>query len=271
MDKLDEVNCLLPRFRQLPEAIQQELIKLVAFAGSLAMAKLLIDTESLSNHIRVKIVVQSIKGENIEVLSWAASKFPPWGDYLGLVNRAVMHSNSAEVFEIWEKNLAQDSGYQYFILGHVVSVASDPMQEIRLVAVWKKRASLGRLKIQDLGDALRLVAQNNCSIVLAKALLELGANVNFRKGNRVSAMTPLHHAARKTSAEAAELTKFLLLSGADPAISARIKGKVVDPSMERGARNISKWLGMTWDELVRLAQEERKKSSQNGESTVVEW
>jgi hypothetical protein len=236
------------------------------------MAKLLIDTESLSYNIRTLIVVQSIKGENIEVLSWAASKFPPGELYLSLVNRAVMHSNSAEVFEIWEKNFAKkDSGHSDSILDNsVVSAASDPIQQIRLRAVWKKQASLGRLEIRDLGNALKLVAQNNCSIVLAKALLELGANVNFRRGSTPQAMTPLHHAAKKTSAEAAELTKFLLLSGADPAISARVKGKEVIPSMERGARNISKWLGMTWDELVRWAQEERKKSSQNEESTVVE-
>jgi ankyrin repeat protein len=83
-------------------------------------------------------------------------------------------------------------------------------------------------------------------------------------------MTPLHHAAKKTTTAAAELMKFLLLSGANPNTSALVRGKTLTPSMERGARNISKWLGMTWDELVKWAQEDRKKRSQNDEGSVAE-
>jgi hypothetical protein len=233
------------------------------------MAQLLMDNERLTKVIKREIVVQSIKGENIEVLSWACSKLPPQGSANIVVNRAAMNSNSAEVFEIWEKNFAKVNFREFGCVldREVISVVSNPMQEIRLVALWKDWASLGRFKIGDFGRGLLRVAQSTCSIVLARALLECGADVNVTRRN---AMTPLYHAAKKTTTEAAELMKFLLLSGANPNTSALVRGKTLTPSMERGARNISKWLGMTWDELVKWAQEERKKRSQNDEGSVAE-
>ena len=48
---------------------------MAAFAGSLAMAQLLVDSTIPLSNIMHETLVQSIKGENVEVLSWAASKF----------------------------------------------------------------------------------------------------------------------------------------------------------------------------------------------------
>jgi hypothetical protein len=269
MDKLDEVNSLLPRFRQLPREVQLELIKLVAFAGSLAMAQLLIGP---LDNIKCETAVQSIKGENIEVLRWAVSKFAYQCYDSRFVHRAAMNSNSKEVFEIWKTYLAEDDSKKsgWVLDRHVISRINNPMQEIRMVALWKDWASLGRLQTRDFGAGLKGVAQTTCSTVLARALLDCGANVDFKRLNIRTEMTPLHHAAKKATAEAAELMKLLLLSGADPGVTAVIRGKTLTPSMERGARNISKRLGMTWDELVKWAQEERKKMSQNGGGSVAE-
>jgi hypothetical protein len=79
-------------------------------------------------------------------------------------------------------------------------------------------------------------------------------------------MTALHHAARQTSAEAAELMKFLLFAGADPEASARrAKLKI---SEERGARAISKWLDISWDDLVAQAKEERERRNDDGSAAM---
>jgi ankyrin repeat protein len=89
-------------------------------------------------------------------------------------------------------------------------------------------------------------------------LIDLGADVNYRRSERY--ITALHHAARSTSAEAANLMKFLLLSGADPDIQGlRSNLRVED---EKGAKGISKWLGVSWKELV----EQTKKAREKGES-----
>ena len=58
--------------------------------------------------------------------------------------------------------------------------------------------------------------------------------------------SPLFFAAQRNTRSASELMKFLLESGADP--FRIVNGKL--PENERGAKNLSKWLGMTWDELV---------------------
>jgi ankyrin repeat protein len=97
-------------------------------------------------------------------------------------------------------------------------------------------------------DALAMVPKRSCSIEIAAFLLRNGAYVNTRGNsqNNNSFATPLYSAARRTTAEAAQLMKFLLESGADPFASVRGRTAGELP----GARNISKWLDMTWDELV---------------------
>jgi ankyrin repeat protein len=105
-------------------------------------------------------------------------------------------------------------------------------------------------KGDNFNHALKAVAQKNCSINIAEFLLLNGADVN-RRGSFANALTrhtPLYIAANRTTLEAAQLAKFLLESGADP--SAKVRGRTAGELP--GAQNISKWLGMTWDELVEL-------------------
>jgi ankyrin repeat protein len=276
MGKLDEVSRLLPRFRELPREVKKELKKLAAFAGSLAMVQLLLETFSPANDVSYNIIVESMKGENIEVLSWAASEFQieDFHSYqLEPIHGAAMSSSAAEVLELWEKNFSKLDlwGSPCVVNVYLIRAVKSPMQEIRLSTLWKERVLSGELSTEHLNAALMAIAKTTCSIVLAKALLECGANVNFKKRN-ITSKTVLHVAATKITAAAAELMKLLLLSGADPNISAEAKRGgnqsrdqriETTPSMERGAQNISKWLGMTWDQLVKWAEEQRRKRSQN--------
>jgi ankyrin repeat protein len=102
---------------------------------------------------------------------------------------------------------------------------------------------------KELSDTLRTVAKRSCSISLASFLLKAGANINSRG---ISA-PPLYWAANRTTKPAADFMKFLLQSGADPTLGWR--GKI--PGDMKGAKNISRWLGMPWDELVESIQAER--------------
>jgi ankyrin repeat protein len=99
----------------------------------------------------------------------------------------------------------------------------------------------------DFNDPLIALVRGNCSIDIAEFLLRNGANVNTRGSkNHPRASTPLYSAVRRNTAKAAQLAKFLLESGANP--SADVCGRTAGELP--GAQNISKWLGMTWDELV---------------------
>ncbi|KAH0562186.1 hypothetical protein GP486_003120 [Trichoglossum hirsutum] len=258
MGKVDEVKCLLPRFGELTPEAKRDLVKLAAFTGPLAMVKLLAEVTFYPEFKGREVLAESMKGENMEVMNWATPKCEDFD--LHIVHRAAMDS-SADVFEHWKKHF---SGGTKCCALSVISSIKNPAHEMRLSALWKERASSGELSLVDLGGALVAVALTSCSVALAKTLLECGADINF-KFNRV-ALTPLHIAAAKSTAAAAKLMRFLLLSGADPNVSSTIGRRGRSPSMERGARNISKWLGMTWDQLVRWAEEQRRNGPGNDAS-----
>lgn len=102
---------------------------------------------------------------------------------------------------------------------------------------------------------LSSVAQYHPSIAVITYLLQKGADVNSRGHSDLSTRgTALYYACTKTSQNAAYMTKFLLESGADPAL--KVGGRL--PGERRGAKNISKWLGVTWEELVEATSHKRQ-------------
>jgi len=256
----------------------------------LEMVQLLLEGGDISMEVWIQAAVGSIQNENIQTLKWVASKISTTNletEHVFVLkerwefNEAAMNSSSEEVFQIWEKyfsdmKLAKQSCLCHFkFIRPIVS----PIQELRLAALWKERVADGRLSMTDLGGALKTVAETCCSVVLATILVDLGVDVDYKTNKKSTAeRTPLHVAARKKNAAAAELMKYLLLAGADPNtftftyrggntkrgnLAGSRKRETETPSMEKGAQNISKWLGMTWDQLVEWAQEQRKTGSEN--------
>ncbi|KAE8448035.1 hypothetical protein EG329_009958 [Mollisiaceae sp. DMI_Dod_QoI] len=117
---------------------------------------------------------------------------------------------------------------------------ADPDNEAFILLLWDRLNLSKESTEQHLGSVLVAVADTCCSVKLAKYLIEAGAPVDHRRSSSYS--TPLHRALKHNTPEAAELVKYLLGMGADPA------AKMED---ESGAKGISKWLGMSWDDLVK--------------------
>ena len=94
-------------------------------------------------------------------------------------------------------------------------------------------------------------AQRCCSIAIAEFLLRNGVDINYHPngGN-----TALFSASKRKDQRAAEMMKFLLESGADPL--GPTTPRVLPIADQPGPRNISKWLGISWGQLV---EESRKK------------
>ena len=95
-------------------------------------------------------------------------------------------------------------------------------------------------------------AERCCSIAIADYLLRNGVTVDSRPNG---SNTALRCASSKKDKSAAELMKFLLESGADPD-NAKPRANSQPLKDRPGPRNISKWLGISWEQLV---EESRKK------------
>ena len=89
-------------------------------------------------------------------------------------------------------------------------------------------------------------AERGCSIAIAKYLLENGVSVNTR-GMINSGSTALYKASARRGKREAEFMRFLLESGADPSLKTQQGIALAD---KPGPRNIEKWLGVSWDQLV---------------------
>jgi hypothetical protein len=152
----------------------------------------------------------------------------------------------------------------------IAATAGDIYREQILLGLWRKFPSQ-RWSKPYWKNAILNVASTTCSIELATFLVNQGVPVDRRKGKAV--VTPLLHAARKTDAKAAQLVRFLLFNGAETVveivqgdkkdIKRRLKnGEDIEKSQihvseQKGAQQISKWLGVTFDELVAEAKKAR--------------
>ena len=88
-------------------------------------------------------------------------------------------------------------------------------------------------------------ARRSCSIAIAEYFLRNGVDVNASWNG---SNTALRWASSRSNKRAAELMMFLLESGADPDNKG---GFGSQPTKDRpGPRNISKWLGVSWEQLV---------------------
>ncbi|KAH7080901.1 hypothetical protein FB567DRAFT_448455 [Paraphoma chrysanthemicola] len=151
----------------------------------------------------------------------------------------------------------------------VAATAGDTYREQKLLGLWKKVPSEYWARAYWKNGIIS-VASTTCSVELAKFLVDQGVPVDWRVSK--VGLTPLVHAARKTNAEAADLVQFLLLRGAKTVVEignndtkwARANGEVetsqIHVSEQKGAQQISKWLGVSFDELVVQAKKARGES-----------
>jgi hypothetical protein len=266
-----ELEAIWPTCRAMVnDATTAELVLMAAAQGSLPIVQLLLEWDDQKQEPRnatVKlgsVIHDALQSGNQELARWILEKATVWGcQRAGRYRQAVvavLKSDSADIFEIWQDTIMSAAPGSPFILQEllekpVLSTAKRfPDQEVRMFEVWQKLCDMCRLVEPDLGRALINVAQTTCSIEQARILLKLGAPINFpREPDWSKGYTALLWASKKTSEEAAHFMKFLLLQGADPDILCG----TATPSREEGARQIETWLSMTWDQLVEWAAQQR--------------
>jgi hypothetical protein len=169
-------------------------------------------------------------------------------------------------YEAWTKNSASYGrppsvpfGERYTSQALLRTATGNSENTTFILFLWEKIDLVKFLTPAYLGDALVHVAATCRSVKLAKYLTDAGAPVDYRRS--ITCMTPLHNAVTSNTPEAAELVKFLLGLGADPSAFSEsdTRGGTTIKRIrdEVGAKGISKWLGMSWDDLVENSRAER--------------
>ncbi|KAF5643189.1 nacht domain protein [Fusarium sp. NRRL 52700] len=277
-DEVQEMERILPSIKsQWPSESEARYSfgGLIASHGSVATARLIFGKPLSLAHAPVSLFIRNaIKSHNIPIIDWTLSTLSKsMSNAVELFSNSdlipdIMASDSVEVCNSWRNNVLSDH-FSLAFSNRLVARKWSPVMELQLASFWVEQQELGNFPKNKASELLKRLASGNCSLVLAKALVACGADVNYRATNRAAALPPLHLAIKKTSADAAYLVRYLLLSGADPHVKAirqsgKNQGQVVVLSLEPGAKGISKWLGKTWDELVEWAVEERRKGSKDG-------
>ena len=138
--------------------------------------------------------------------------------YSGLLGD-ILRSDLEEIFKEWEKYTDIEFCQQgktkvppwiRYTAAYVINTTSgNTGRETLLITLWEKTGVFKSLDLAYHGSALLSVAAATCSVKLAKCLVDYGADINFRRSELY--LTALHHAARQTSAAAADMIKYLLL------------------------------------------------------------
>lgn len=212
---------------------------------------------------RLEALKSSILAKNVDTFRLLLSKYTEPYIICYQFFCTVVESDCTEFYDIWETRAAE-ADFSTTTTGHktqladvflirrvfIKATASISTREQLLLNHWK-RVNISKLDIAYIGDALVNVASTTQSISLAQYLLEEGAPIDHRRN--ATCLTPLHCAARVDSEQAAEFLKYLLFKGANPETGT---GKVQIRD-EPGIKGISRWLHLTWDELIAQVKKER--------------
>lgn len=272
IDDVGSVKKLSHFFERLSYDQKAGLLKLVGQSGSAAMLKLIYErTEKYVEKSTLRgCVIALINDQKIEPLAFLLS-----GNDGKIAKRLRDQCSTGEIDELLRNSVATGSMELIRIVDHfvgeyyvqkkeplllayigdkiIMATARCPDREEYLINAWSTHG-IANLPPEKISKVLMSIGATTHSIRLAQILLQHGATVDWRYPYS-RGFTPLKKTARTDTAEAADFMKFLLYQGADPNVNKTI-GRM------KGPKNISKWLGVTWDELVQKVKEDRGKGIQ---------
>ncbi|KAF5000641.1 hypothetical protein FDECE_11178 [Fusarium decemcellulare] len=285
-NQVEAVKSLLPWLDQFSTSVRVELAILAASRGSAAILKLFLDEGSLHEALSALgeanweifgvLCVRAIDSGSVStsklLLNWerlysrmyvSGMGRSVFASALKKILATIITTESQDLFELWKSSLGsafgikggfENAAHGFTLEGLVAITDNDPMKEHTLLAFWEEYKILETISDRQRKATLGNVARSSCSVNLAQYLLKHGCEVDWVASK--AALTPLHHAARKTTEQAARLVEFLLLQGANPAWGTGMKKMEQEP----GALGIERWLGVTWDQLVERTAKERKQN-----------
>lgn len=281
-NEVEAVEALLPSIVTLSDDIQSKLWELAAAQNSVPMLQVMPSATNLLVLYKTRIIIPAIENDAKEAFTYLIRFGLKDGDLLlfdSFIMKTILKHGSTDIFEIYnstpfrEPILRKPASYlirgsRYWVgIDTFKLTAGNPNRDQLLLQFWKTHGVLEALDKTSLGATLVNLTKSTCSVRIAERLIEVGANVDHRRSSKY--LTPLHHAARNTSQAAAELMEFLLQHGADPDAFQDTE-TIVRIRDEKGAKTISKWLGVSWDELVRRTRGYREHNGESGTTDLLE-
>lgn len=281
-DKIEHVKTLLPQYAKYDISLRMALIAFATRSGSVAMVELFVpqivelyNTEVYDDRrFLIQLHVAAIEGNNIKSFLFILKLFQ--FEYYANILPNILKSKCEEFlldwkahvdaeFKCWQNKVISSSvpfGERY-TRPEILKVAKGDLDNAAIIlSIWKEINLPGSLSKLYLGVALANVAMTCFSVNLAQYLLDAGAEVDHRRSPVY--FTPLHHAVKSDTTEAAELAQYLLSKGADPTNHATSgpsnRKKIRRIRDEVGAKGISKWTGLSWDDLVEKIQAQRREA-----------
>jgi ankyrin repeat protein len=261
LGRVEEVRQLQDEYKQLHKWDAAKLLNLAALHGSLELFEIFSLHREINGHDLSASAVKAIQGGNLELFSHIYQHhrdvlIPTKYNYS--VMRAAITSENLDIFDFCLENQLISTKPDWLFGEGTIGATVEPEHQVRLIKAWE------RIDIHSVSgarvwlSALRQVADTNCSVILASFILKPEWNVDPDWRMSVHERTALHIAATRDTAAAAELIKLLLVAGANPNTTQNTTRKgsrvLVSIAQEKGAKNISKWLGQTWPDLVAWAR-----------------
>lgn len=245
--KADNLAAVGNFISEVPKFAKQ-LIRQAVQSASCEMLELLLEACDDLQMNPLDVLPWAVKADNFEatqiLLDWGASAD---GGFSYIYH--AMKNRSAEMIEVLlQYDLVENplSTHSIYTITHVIPSRSEPDSDakaIKCLSLLKNRTT----ERKPFDDCFIKNANLGCSIAIVRFLLQSGVDVNTRGAvGSADANTALYEASKKRGKSAAELMRFLPESGADPSLRGSRKLIADKP----GPRNISKWFGISWEQLV---------------------
>ena len=243
--------------RDFTEEIPRFSEKLLSHAVSLSsceMLELLLEACNSKQDLESIILAHAVRADNLEATHM-------------LLDRGASVNSMVDRYSCWSHAIMNTSPEMIKVLLLYAPIQSEEMPQKRLCCMipgqpercLEARVTQCLSLLRDctkernaFENCFKVNAQRGYSIAIAEFLLRNGVSIDT-VGN--GGCTALFWASKSKDQRAAELMRFLLESGADPDLKSTSKKS--RPIADRpGPRNISKWFGISWEQLV---EESRKK------------
>lgn len=249
-DNVDIVRAFNSEIRKFAEPLLREAVE----SSSLRMLELLLEASEGIQINQSKVLLWAVGAGNMAatqmLLDWGASagKEYLWHKCIS----DAMSKRSPKMLELLLQYNTEDTSFESMIYdlydSDIFIKDMNSVEEANVIMCLGLLRDWSSEK-EHMGRVLTMNARKCCSIAIASFLLERGVDVNFHgKKHLTSLSTALYFASAKKGQRAANLMKFLLESGADPLLKPSRSTQLI--ANRPGPRNIQKWLGMTWEQLV---------------------
>lgn len=252
--KADDLDLVRDFIADVPR-FSKKLLRQAVVSSSCEMLEVLLEACNSGQEVESSVLADAVKADNLEATRLLLNRGASVNSFFE-VRGCIYHAMKNRSPEMIKVLMASSSVREasFIAIFDMLPLLPDISQEARtiqclsLLRGWTKSEKV--LEYCFVGNAQRC-----CSIAIAEYLLQHGVDVNTSTENgRIS----LYLASHSKSKRAAELMKFLLESGADPRMASGPRDR---PVADRpGPRNISKWFGISWEQLVEESQQKHATS-----------